>query len=111
VSTSLAQCVVTSYEDDSEDYFKTLPGSDFSKYVMPFVTAFIAFQKRLKTMNKGCPLPADILEWFEENMSKGVAVMSLQDMLDLTVALCSALQLDKPLTEQVSNNSTHIQVG
>jgi hypothetical protein len=78
---------------------------------MPFITSFMAFEKRLKTMNKGRPLPADILEFFNENMNRGIGIMSLEDMSEITTSLSGALQLDKPVTEQVSNHYTYIQFG
>jgi hypothetical protein len=70
---------------------------------MPFLTAFMTFEKRLKTMNKGRNLGFEMEEFLQENMTRGVVIMSLTDMSEITVSLCAALQLDKPVTEQVSN--------
>jgi hypothetical protein len=110
IITSL-QCVVTSYDDDSEEVSKTLPAGEFSKTVMPLITAFLALEKRLKTMNKGRPLPVEMVEFLEENMSRSVVIMSTQEMLEMTSAVCAALQLDKPETEQVSISYALFQFG
>jgi hypothetical protein len=93
--------VVTSYEDEPEDHLRVLAGTDLSKIVLPFITAFMTFQKRLKTMNKGKPLANEIMEFFDEQMDRGVAMMSLQDMADTTASLCSALEFDRPVADQV----------
>jgi hypothetical protein len=73
---------------------------------MPFITSFMTFEKRLKTMNKGRNLGMEMEEFIQENMTRGVVIMSLVDMSELTGSICAALQLDKPVTEQVSNTYT-----
>jgi hypothetical protein len=93
--------VVTSYEDENDDHLRVLSGTELSKTVLPFITAFMAFQKRLKTMNNGKPLATEIMEFFDEQMNRGVAMMSLQDMVETTASLCSALELERPFSEQV----------
>jgi hypothetical protein len=69
---------------------------------MPFIAAFMSFEKRLKTMNKGLPLPFEMVEFLEEKMSRGVVLMSLVDMAEHTEQICAALMLDKPVSDQVS---------
>jgi hypothetical protein len=93
--------VVTSYDDEPEDHLRVLSGTDLSKTVMPFIAAFMTFEKRLKTMNKGKPLATEIMDFFEEQMNRGVAMMSLEDMVDTTASLCTALEFDRPVSEQV----------
>jgi hypothetical protein len=69
---------------------------------MPFIASFLAFEKRLKTMNKGLALPTEMVEFLEEHLSRGVATMSQHDMAEITEQLAASLQFDKPVTEQVS---------
>jgi hypothetical protein len=105
VGKSVACFVVTSYEDEAEDHLKVLSAVDLAKTVMPFLTTFMAFEKRVKTMNQGQPLPIELMEFFEEQTCRGVGIMSLSEMVDTTDFLARALKLDQPVAEQVRYNS------
>jgi len=81
-----------------------VPEKDVEK-ILVFVTLMMRFKSRLVTLNGGDPsaLAQPLVEWIDGMLSNGAQQLSIESMVVHSEELKKALQIQKPIAEQVSD--------